>query len=190
MSKLSVEMVGDLTCSWCPIGYQNLKSAAEMLKEEIAIDISFLPFQINPGIADEGEDIIPNLMKKMRASEAQILAARTQLIAVGKEAGVLFDFSKRLKYFNTFKGHCLLAWAQKSGKHIILIEALHEAYFVEGQNLNEDAVLLSIVTKTGLDRVAAQAALTDETLIEAVKNQQETLLQSGMSGVPAFIIKS
>ena len=137
MKSVKVEMIHDLVCSWCPIGYNNIKRAANSLGDRIETDIRFLPFELNPEMPAEGEDIAHLMHRRMGMGEQQIKEYRTNLISVGEAAGVRFDFSKRTHYYNTRVGHLVMHWAESQGKHLELNEALIPAYFSEGKNVGD-----------------------------------------------------
>lgn len=99
MKKLKIEMVHDIVCSWCPIGYANIQSAITNL--DIDVDFHFLPFELNPQMPTEGEMIANYFKRQFLWSEAKLLGYQESLVKTASSAGVTIDFSKRLKYYNT-----------------------------------------------------------------------------------------
>ncbi len=188
MKSVKVEMIHDLVCSWCPIGYNNLKRAANSLGDRIETDIRFLPFELNPEMPAEGEDIAHLMHRRMGMGEQQIKNYRRNLISVGEAAGVRFDFSKRTHYYNTRVGHLVMHWAESQGKHLELNEALIPAYFSEGKNVGDMRVLNDILSSIGLDGDEARHALHKDVFSQSFKIKQQRVATLGVRSIPAFIV--
>lgn len=188
MKHVKVEMIHDLVCSWCPIGYNNLKGAADSLSNRIETDILFLPFELNPEMPAEGEDIAHLMHRRMGMGEQQIKNYRKNLISVGEAAGVHFDFSKRTHYYNTRVGHLVMHWAESKGKQLELNEALIPAYFSEGKNIGDMRVLNDILSSIGLDGDEARQALHQDAFSQSFKIKQQRVATLGVRSIPAFIV--
>jgi len=188
LKHVKVEMIHDIVCSWCPIGYNNLKRAADSLSNRIETDIRFLPFELNPEMPAEGEDIAHLMNRRMGMGEQQIKNYRRNLISVGEAAGVHFDFSKRTHYYNTRVGHLVMHWAESKGKQLDLNEALIPAYFSEGKNVGDMAVLDGILSSIGLDGDEVRQALNKDAFSQSFRIKQQRVATLGVRSIPAFIV--
>lgn len=181
-------MVHDLVCSWCPIGYNNIKQAINNLN--IAADFYFLPFELNPNMGEKGELVASYFHRQFNWSEDKLLAYQKSLITTADIAGINIDFSKRKYYYNTYKGHLLMHWSERFNKHVELNESLIYAYFEQGLDISNRRVLLDIAEQVGLDRELACHAIDSEELKQelAVKITEQHILN--LNSVPAFILNS
>jgi len=188
MKKLKIEMMHDVVCSWCPIGYANLKQALKNLA--IEADFNFLPFELNPGMGKEGEGIDEHLGRRYGWSEDRRKDYRQHLLGVAGQAGVTMDFSKRTHYYNTNKAHRLIHWCEGFNKQQAMNELLMIAYFKQGLDINNTQVLLNLVEQLGLDSSRAQQALeTDETKQQLLVKKQR-VQDTEVTSVPAFIFNN
>ncbi|MBL1275695.1 MAG: DsbA family oxidoreductase [Ectothiorhodospiraceae bacterium] len=188
MMNITIELIHDLVCSWCPIGRSNLKAALKILDKKIEAKIEYLPFELNPGMPPAGETIAAHLMRRNDWTNEQFIDYRTDLIGVAKEAGLIYDFSKRTHYYNTAKAHRLVQYAQTFQKQETVVDALTEQYFTQGMALSNDENLLDIATSVGLDREQTERALSLEIVFENIQQQYDRVKAFSVGSVPAFII--
>jgi predicted DsbA family dithiol-disulfide isomerase len=183
--RIQVDVISDVVCPWCFIGYRQLEKALAIAGLEG--DIRWHPFELNPQMAPEGEDIAEHIQRKYGATPAQSAATRGQMKAIAEPLGI--DFSGRSKrIWNTFKAHQLLLWAQETGKQTALKLALFRAYFTAGENVSDEAVLLDAVDAAGLSRTQAAEILADGRFADAVRALESRWYEMGISGVPAMIL--
>ncbi|NRB42211.1 MAG: DsbA family oxidoreductase [Pseudomonadales bacterium] len=185
MKTLKIEMIHDLVCSWCPIGYANLQQALNNLN--IEADMHFLPSELNPGMAEKGESIDEHLAQRYGWSEAKRKDYRRNLLAVAEEAGVTMDFSKRTHYYNTNQAHKLMHWSEGHRKQQAMNELLIDAYFKRGLDISNTQILLDLAEQLGLDRSLAEKALASDEVSQALLHKQKRVQKLGLSSVPAFI---
>ena len=191
MMKVKIEAIHDLVCSWCPIGRSNLKAALKILDKQIVVEIQYLPFELNPDMSSAGETIEAHLMRRNGWTKEQFMHYRNDLVEVAKEAGLIYDYSKRTHYYNTAKAHRLVHFAQAFQKQGAVVDALTEQYFTQGVNLSEDENLLGIATSVGLDREQAELALLSAEVADISENIQhkyDRVREFAAGSVPAFII--
>jgi len=185
MKILKIEMVHDVVCSWCPIGYANLKQALRNL--DIEADIHFLPSELNPDMGSKGEDIDDHLGRRYQWSQSKRHDYRTNLLTVAKQAGVCIDFSKRTHYYNSNKAHRLMHWCEGYDRQQAMNELLIDAYFKRGLDISHTQVLLDLVEQLGLDRSSAAQALTSDELNQQLLLKRTRVQKLGLTSVPAFI---
>jgi predicted DsbA family dithiol-disulfide isomerase len=191
MMKVKIEVIQDLVCSWCPIGRSNLKAALKILDKQIEVEIKYLPFELNPDMSSGGEAIEAHLMRRNGWTKEQFMHYRTDLVGVAKEAGLIYDYSKRTHYYNTAKAHRLVHYAQVFQKQDAIVDALTEQYFTQGVNLSEEKNLLDIAASVGLDREQAKWALSSvevADISENIQHKYDRVREFAVSSVPAFII--
>lgn len=184
-SPLRIDIVSDVMCPWCVIGYRQLATALEA--SDVDHEIHWHPFELNPNMPPEGQDVGEHLAEKYGTTPEQSVANREMMTARGKELGFAFNFTDGFRIHNTFHTHQLLHWANENGRKNDLKQALFTAHFTHGRNLSEDAVLVEIAGEIGLDRVQGQAILDDQRFADAVRQEQQFWTQRGIGGVPAVV---
>lgn len=187
---LRIDFVSDIVCPWCAIGLVALEQALQRLDGEVHAEIHFQPFELNPQMPSEGEDITEHLQKKYGLSEAQLSENQERIHARGAELGFSFGKGARTRTYNTFDAHRLWHWAGLEGeaKQVALKHALLGAYFTDGKNVSDQAVLLDIVRDVGLSPERAQQILASNEFAEDVRADEERFRSKGISSVPAVII--
>ena len=187
MKRLQIEMVHDAVCSWCPLGYYNLTTALQQYEDDIEARIQLLPYELYPTLPPEGEEIVGMLKRQWNWTEARLRSYQQDLTQRGKEAGIVYDFSKRTHYFNTFKAHCSLQWAETFDAHLTLNQHLKQAYFSQGANISDTDVLIGLAEQAGLDASEAEAGIRSEEIIAQTKAKQARAKSLSIQSIPAFI---
>jgi predicted DsbA family dithiol-disulfide isomerase len=186
MTKLKIEMVHDIVCSWCPIGYSNIQKAIDNLG--IEVDFHFLPFELNPQMSAEGERIA-SYFKRIQGWDSKALQDyQTGLVKTASKAGVVIDFTKRTHYYNTKNAHKLIHWAEKFNKQSAVNESLINAYFTQGQDISDIKVLLNIAEQLGLDRILTESALSSEQLAQELEMKFKRQRIYRVRSIPVFIL--
>lgn len=188
MKTLKIDIVSDVVCPWCAVGYANLSSALNTLSQKIDANIQWHPFQLNPYMPKQGQAIDEHLSEKYGLDATQLKQNQQHLVEVGEKAGIEFNFNQRSRIFNTLDCHVLLDFAQNQNKQTQLKLALFKAYFGEGLNVSDQGVLIKAAVSVGLEQQEVENALADETLREKVKAEEEKYKSLGINSVPAFII--
>ena len=186
---LRIDFVSDVVCPWCAIGLASLEQALQRLDGEVAAEIHFQPFELNPQLPPEGEDIAGHLQRKYGMDEAQLAQNQERIRQRGAELGVVFDLGARSRIYNTFDAHRLLHWAETEGRQRELKHALLRAYFSEGKDVSDRDTLVAIAASAGLDAGRARAILDSDEFAEEVRATEQFFQQLGISGVPAIIIE-
>src|SRR5665213_409166 len=187
-TRIKIDFVSDISCPWCAIGLSSLEQALIRVGDEVAADIHFQPFELNPQLGAGGEDITEHLKNKYGASAAQSERNREAIRARGAEVGFRFQMDKRNRIYNTFDAHRLLHWAELEGRQQALKHALFEAYFTEGKNPSDREVLVDIATAVGLDAQRARQMLSSGEFAQEVRDRERFYLEQGVDAVPAVII--
>lgn len=190
MTALHIDFVSDVACPWCAVGLHSLETALRTLEAEgIRADIAFQPFELNPQMGPEGQDIVEHLQAKYGITAAQI--AQNQQALRERGAAVGFQFGQRDRIWNTFDAHRLLhaAGLQDAAVQRRLKHALLQAYQGEGQNPGLAEVLRTAAAAAGLDAAEAEAVIADPSRhAEAVRASEGEWQAAGIRAVPAVVI--
>jgi len=187
-NHMKIDFVSDIVCPWCVIGLKSLEQALAYLGDEVSVDLHFQPFELNPQMPMEGQDINEHLAQKYGSTPEQADRNRELIRQRGAEVGFIFDMKKRGRIYNTFDAHRLLHWAEAQGKQRALKMALFDAYFTEGRNPSDHAVLIEVAAKVGLDANRATEILSSDKYAKEVREQEQVYLRNGIHAVPSVII--
>lgn len=191
MKPIRIDFVSDIACPWCAVGLASLEQAIELVKDEATVELHFQPFELNPHMGSDGEDIVEHLSQKYQISAGQVAVNQQRIAQRGEEVGFHFNKAGRKRIYNTFDAHRLLHWAQVeagSDAQHKLKRALLEAYFTQGQNPSNHAVLLDSVERAGLDRTRASEIVGSDEFRNEVRQSQQLYISQGINSVPAVII--
>ena len=187
MKNIRIDIVSDVVCPWCIIGYKRLEKALEMVSDQIEADIHWHPFELNPEMKQGGENLRAHLAAKYGTPLEGSIKARANLTQMGADLGFTFDYFDEMKMFNTFKAHQLLHYAREQGKDHDLKMRLFSAFFGERKEVDQIDVLVAEAEAVGLDSTQSRAVLEDERYSEAVRAEEQEWMRRGIQGVPAFI---
>ncbi len=184
---LRIDIVSDVMCPWCVIGYRQLAAALDATGT--AHEIHWHPFELNPKMPPEGQNLREHVAEKYGSTPEQSEESRVRMTAIGAEVGFAFGFSDDMRMHNTFNAHQLLHWANLSGRKHDLKQALFTAHFTERRNLSDDAVLADVAAGIGLDRAEALAVLADQRFAADVRAAENHWIGQGIQGVPAVVFE-
>jgi predicted DsbA family dithiol-disulfide isomerase len=187
-TPVKIDFVSDVSCPWCVIGLKSLETALKSLEGKVTADLHFQPFELNPQMGAEGQDITEHIAQKYGSTPADIARNGENLRARGAELGFEFNMQKRGRIYNTFDAHRLLHWAETEGKQEALKNALFSAYFTDGRNPSDHAVLLEVVQKVGLDATRAAAILESDEFAADVRQREKFYTERGIRAVPSVIL--
>lgn len=182
---LHIDIVSDVMCPWCVIGYRQLATALQA--SGTVYEIQWHPFELNPDMPAEGQNLREHIAEKYGATPAQSQQNRLHMTQAGKDVGFTFNFADDMRMHNTFNVHQLLHWANQQGRMHDLKQALFVAHFSHRHNLSDNNVLADIASVIGLDRDEALAVLADQRFASAVRTAEKTWIAQGISGVPAVV---
>ncbi|MDN5897551.1 MAG: DsbA family oxidoreductase, partial [Psychrobacter sp.] len=163
--------------------------AAALKQTDTAHEIHWHPFELNPNMPSEGQNMREHITGKYGSSKQESDASRAQITAVGSEVGFEFNFTDELRMHNTFNLHQLLQWAdQTEPSHMHdLIQALFPAHFTNGRYISDIEVLCVIAAEVGLDRHQALIILEDQRFATEVRAEEQHWQQQGIQSVPAMV---
>jgi predicted DsbA family dithiol-disulfide isomerase len=185
---IKIDFVSDVSCPWCIIGLRGLEEALVRLGDLVAADITFQPFELNPQMAKEGQNLREHIAEKYGSSPEQSAANREMIRARAADLGFTIAMSDTSRIYNTFDSHRLLHWAQMEGHQTALKHALFDAYFTEGRDPSDPEVLVAAAAKAGLDPVRASEVLASGLYADEVLDAERLWKSRGISAVPAVVI--
>jgi len=184
-APVRVDIVSDVVCPWCIIGFKQLQQA--QTETEIPLVVFWHPFELNPTMPEEGQDLFKHITEKYGSTREESEKARERLTTLGAELGFTFDYADDKRMVNSFRAHQLIHWASGQDKQHATKMALFEAYFSNGQDINDIDTLTTIAASIGLDPDDARTALTDGHLTEHVRQHLAFWTERGVTGVPTMV---
>ncbi|MES2412658.1 MAG: DsbA family oxidoreductase [Pseudomonadota bacterium] len=193
--QLKIDFVSDVSCPWCAVGLASLNEALDRVQGDIAVNMHFQPFELNPKMVPEGQDITEHITQKYGISAEQANANRENIRQRGAQVGFKFSGPDepgggRSRIYNTFDAHRLLHWAEtvSADQQKALKQALFKAYFTDGQSPGSHEVLARVAGEVGLDLARAKEILASDEYAGEVRAREQFYQQQGISSVPAVII--
>jgi predicted DsbA family dithiol-disulfide isomerase len=187
-SHLKIDFVSDVSCPWCVIGLRSLEQALERVGDEATADIHFQPFELNPQMPPEGQDIAEHIAQKYGSTPEQLVRNQESIRARAAELGFALNMNKRSRIYNTFDAHRLLHWANLEGRQRDLKRALFAAYFTDGRNPSDRDVLIDVATQAGLDPVRAREVLESGRYADEVREREQFYGRQRIHAVPSVIV--
>jgi len=186
-NKIQLDVVSDVVCPWCIVGYKNLQTAIQELGVAERIELQWQPFELNPNMPPEGQDLREHVAEKYGSSLEESNQARINITARGKEAGFTFNFFEEMKIVNTRDAHILLEYAHEMGKQTDLKLRLFTAAFTDQKDVSNRATLLDEISALGLDVNEAMARLDSDKHRQEVIAQEQEWQRLGISAVPTVV---
>ena len=196
--SMTIDIWSDVMCPWCLVGWGNLSQALESLEGEIEAEVRWHAFELNPDMAEAGEDRTAHIARKYGRTLEESKGVQGQMKLAADTAGVSLDYegdadpAPPAMMWNTFAAHRLLAWTRENkgaAKQTELKLALFRAHFNERRRIGERDVLLDIAGDIGLTREEALEALNDEAIAATVRAEEREAWENNITGVPAVVIE-
>ena len=183
---MQIDIVSDTVCPWCFIGKRRLEQALAE-RPDIQFEINWRPFQLDPNVPREGVDRKDYFRAKFGDSE-RAKGMGEALREHGAALGIPFAFDKAERRPNTLDSHRLIRWAGGVGVQDAVVEALFKAYFIDGRDIGDAAVLVEIASACGMDGELVEELLASDTDLDLVMREANVAAEMGMGGVPSFVI--
>ena len=182
---LLIDLVADVVCPWCYLGWRRLKSALA-LRPDVEPLIVWRPYQLDPTLPEQGVDRKAYMAGRFK-DPLKLKAVHTALVEGGAEDGIVFDFDAIALSPNTNAAHRLIRWGQGAGRQDAVVEALFAAYFTHGRDIGDPQVLAEIGEQAGLDRLVILRLLSEGADQDSVAREHAMAVQGGITGVPFAI---
>lgn len=197
LPRLSVDIVSDVMCPWCIIGWLKFEQVMAHFEGRLAFRVQWHPFELNPDMPPEGEDARDHVMRKYGISAEQSRANSGRLAGIAEELGFAFNRGPDFRMRNSFDAHRLLTWAGAleepeqevaTGVQTALKLALFRAHFTDNRDVGDHVVLADVAASVGLDRSRAAVILAGDDYGEMVRVEEAYWADQNVTGVPAFIL--
>jgi predicted DsbA family dithiol-disulfide isomerase len=184
-APLSIDVVSDVVCPWCFIG-KRLVETALTLRPEIATEVRFRPYFLNPWIPRGGISRDEYLTAKFGSVEAYNSGA-SRVAEAAASVGLTYARDKIKRQPNTLDCHRLILWADRIGNAAQMKQRLMQLYFAEGGDLTNRDVLVRAAADCGLDADEVRGLLAGETDVARIEAEANSAKEAGIDGVPCFI---
>jgi predicted DsbA family dithiol-disulfide isomerase len=183
---ITLDILSDPVCPWCYIGKAHLDRALEA-RPDHPFRIAWHPFQLNPDMPPEGMDRRAYLEAKFGGKTAAA-AIYARIDAAAQGAGLEIDWSTIDRAPNTLDAHRLIHWAGREGRQTAVVAALFRAYFREGRDIGDRAVLLGIAGAAGLDAAMTERLFESGADADDIRARDAHARDRGVTGVPTFVV--
>ena len=185
--RLLVDIVSDPVCPWCYVGFRSFLHARDRIKHEYQVLPRIRAYQLNPKTPARGVDRREYYERKF-PDETQREQGVMALKAAAAGAGFQFDPKRPTRLPNTRKAHQVIRLAHFNGAQERVAEHIFKAYWNEGADIGDDAVLIAIAENAGLDQDNVKTDLANAKSANEVLAEASAFRQAGISGVPTFIV--
>ncbi|MCE2517647.1 MAG: DsbA family oxidoreductase [Alphaproteobacteria bacterium] len=183
-TTIRLDIFSDVICPWCFIGKRRLEAAVGLYNSGrpdtnlITLDITWRGFLLNPAMQRSGMDRKAYINAKFGAAGASFYE---RIAGVGKEVGIDFDFAAITRTPDSRPALSLVLSA--GGKASDVKQDLFDAYFLNGEDIGDDAVLERIARQHGLAYPAPDSALNQ------LEQDLAEVSRLGIQGVPFIIVE-
>ena len=185
-SALTIDVISDVVCPWCYIGKRFLEQAIA-LKPDLAVEVRFRPYFLNPWVPREGMSREDYLITKFGSVE-RYNSNNNRVVEAAAAAGLHYYRDRIKRQPNTLDCHRMILWAERAGKAAVMKQRLMELYFSEGGDLTQSEVLVKAAADCGLDGDEVRALLASQQDVDVVEREAQSAKEAGIEGVPCFII--
>ena len=183
--RLDIDLVADMVCPWCFIGWRRLQAAAA-LRPDVDVHVTWRPYQLDPTLPEGGVDRAAYMAKKFPDAARRREVSR-MLVDLAAEDGITLNFDRIEKSPNTLAAHRLVRWAQAEGRQAEVLEGLFAAYFTDGKDIGDPEVLADIGAAAGMDRLRILDRLARGEDLAVVGQEHQIARDAGVTGVPFMI---
>lgn len=187
--RIEIDFVSDVVCPWCVVGLRSLTKALQSVGPDVEAEIRFRPFELNPGMPPEGQDLFEHVQQKYGSTREQSDATRSAIRDAGAALGFEFRHRPDGRIWNTFNAHRLIHWAGLQGRARAMKEALFDAYFTAGENPSDVDVLAKAAAAAGLDGDAAREVVSSGAYADDVRKEQALWRNRGVQAVPSIVFE-
>ncbi|MCM4169983.1 DsbA family oxidoreductase [Arenibacter sp. TNZ] len=187
INKLKIDIVSDVVCPWCTIGYKRLEKAISELGIKDKVEIEWQPFELNPQMPAEGQNVQEHIAEKYGSSIEQQKESQQRMAEAGAELGFTFDYFDEMRMANTFEAHILLEYAKAYGKQTELKMRLTKAFFSDRKDVSKRDVLKQALLDVGLNAEDALAKLENDDARYELRSKQEYWKNLGVNSVPTIV---
>lgn len=176
---LKIQMFSDFICPFCYIGFEVVRK----LKPEFDIELEWRGFEIHPEWPLEGmpaERFYQSRGPQWREAVWRNIDAMAAEIQLPMKAPSILSNSRLALEVAEFAIESRLGEAYE--------ERVYRAYFQEGANIGDPAVVKALAREAGIDSAALEEALHSRKYELKLKNSVMAAHSRDVTGVPTFFI--
>ena len=181
-----LDIFSDPICPWCYIGKARLESALEQRPDHPFL-IEWHPFMLNPAMPPAGMDRLAYMQAKFGDADG-ILKAYLPIQQAAEAAGLPFHLERITRTPATLDAHRLIHWAGLEGRQNAVVSALFRAYFAEGRDIGDAAVLSEVAGAARMDATMTARLLATDADAQDIRERDAMIRERGLGGVPGFLI--
>ena len=181
---MNIDIISDTICPWCFIGKRRLERALTMAPQP-ELQVTWHPFQLNPDMPPEGMERREYLRRKF--GDERGAGSYEAIVEAGAGEGIDFNFDGIRRTPNTLQSHRLVRYAGLLGMQHPVVEALFQAYFIDGLDVGDGLTLLDVGAGAGLERGSLADYLESDEGLAEVEEEDRMARRMGVQGVPCFI---
>ncbi len=185
-ASVHIDVISDVVCPWCFIGKRRLEMAIALVPD-IAVDINWRPYFLNPWIPREGIDRQTYLETKFGSAERYGVIAERVAAAAAME-GLLYASDIITRQPNTLDCHRLILWSRSATDPGRMKQRLMELYFSEGGDLTDPKTLIQAAIDCGMDADLVRRLLASDADVDRIESEANSAKEAGIDGVPCFVI--
>ena len=180
-----IKVFADTICGWCFIGQTRLNKVLKNFPET-KFKLEHIPFQLNPDMPKDGIERNKYLEIKFGGKEfAQPMYDR--MTEEANREGLNFNLDNVKKTPNTIFSHLLIKLAEKSNVHNEVKEKIYQSYFIEGLDIGNKEILISIGKKFNIKEDEINNFFKPDNVNE-VSSYIAVAKEKKINGVPFFEI--
>lgn len=183
---LDIDLYTEATCPWCIVGQHRLDKVLNEQFPDLTVNIRHHPVLLLPDAPTEGLVIADLLRSRYGVTDPKASFARPE--GEARASGLDLDLSRQPKAYPTQAAHALILAAHERGTEHPLAVAISRAYFLDGANIADPAVLADIAVDHGYDRDEAVAIATSPEWRARVEAEAARSSARGVRSVPHFIL--
>ncbi len=188
LPTLQIDVVSDVVCPWCIIGYRQLEQATTLIADRVGVEVRWHPFELAPDMPPEGQLMSDYARERYGASPVQSRGNQARIMELGVALGIDFRFSPTSRMYNSNKAHQLLLWAGEQGNQTALKLALFKDYFTAKADISNEQVLIAAAASAGLDPEEAAKVLQRGNYKIRVAEEFSYWQDQNITGVPAYVV--
>ncbi len=187
-TPIQIDFVSDVSCTWCAIALNAIEKALDNIGPEVVAEVHFQPFELNPQMPPEGQNLVEHMRGKYGLDAARSHRHFALTRQRGAEVGFDFNLGDESRIYNTFDAHRLLHWAAIERRQKALKQALFHAHFTFGKNPGDWTLLVELAGSVGLDPEEARRILESDDYAEDVRAEERGWLSKGVNSVPTIVL--
>jgi predicted DsbA family dithiol-disulfide isomerase len=183
-----IDIVSDAICPWCYVGKRQLERALAVLAaEDLHFEVHWNPFQLNPDMPKEGRDRAAYRAWKFGSAD-KAAALDRRITEAAAAVGLPFRTDLMTRTPNTIDAHRLIWFAAQNGVQDAVMEVVFKAYFIDGRDIGDHAVLADCGVEAGLPGEAVSEFLAGDLADKEMRAADKAARDAGVSGVPSFFL--